>query len=238
MCVVRDVFEKVASKYDLMNDVMTAGIHRLWKDQFAAHTRPANGVKVLDVAGGTGDIAFRLISNANKRAVYDYSVTVLDINEKMLEVGKQRATQRGLIRGLDWKVGDAEQLSFPDNTFDVYTIAFGIRNCTHIDKVLSEAHRVLKPGGKFLCLELSPGAFQDAPFLKSFYEKYSFEIVPILGQLFAADRQSYQYLVESIRRFPDQKQFSEMITTANFERVCYENLFNGVAAIHFAWKSI
>lgn len=235
---MKEVFERVASKYDLMNDVMTAGIHRLWKDHFVSYVQPIAGQKILDVAGGTGDVAFRLLANSEKNGVLDYSVTILDINEKMLEVGQERARQKGLFRGLTWTVGDAEQLPLPDSSFDVYTIAFGIRNCTHISKVLSEARRVLKPGGRFLCLELSSGAFRDKPLLRSLYDRYSFGWIPIFGQLVAADASSYKYLVESIRKFPDQEAFSNMIKTAGFDRVFHEDLFNGVSAIHSGTKSV
>jgi ubiquinone/menaquinone biosynthesis methyltransferase len=234
--LVHEVFRKVAKRYDLMNDAMSAGLHRIWKAQFAAYVNPSPGMQVLDVAGGTGDIAFRLIANADKKGVQDFKVTLVDINENMLNVGKERAIQRGHLRGLDWMVGDAERLSLKDATFDAYTIAFGIRNCTHIDRVLSEAHRVLKPGGQFLSLELSPDAFNDRPFLRNLYDKFSFEIIPVFGQLLAADRLSYQYLVESIRKFPNRNQFAAMIQEAGFVNVSYESLFDGVSVIHSAWK--
>lgn len=236
---MNEVFKKVATKYDLMNDVMTGGVHRGWKDHFTtSYVSPKRGMRVLDVAGGTGDIAFRLLSNANKRGIFDYKVTLLDINQDMLNVGRERAKQRGLLKGLEWIVGDAENLPLEGESFEVYTIAFGIRNCTNIDKVLREAFRVLKPGGHFLCLELSPDAFNDRPLLRLLYDKYSFEVIPILGQIFAADRLSYQYLVESIRKFPGQKDFTRMIETAGFERISGESLFGGIALISSAWKPI
>lgn len=229
----------MASNYDVMNDVMSVGLHRLWKDHLVSYARPAHGNRVLDVAGGTGDVAFRLLAAARKGTVRDYSVTVLDINESMLQVGRDRSQKHRFFgNDLQWVVGDAEALPMPDAHFDLYTIAFGIRNCTHVDRVLSEAHRVLRPGSRFLCLELSPGAFEGRPFLRACYDRYSFEVIPILGQLLAADRRSYQYLVESIRKFPDQKNFSKMIAAVGFERVAHEDLCDGVAVIHSGWKPL
>lgn len=240
--MVRQVFERVAQKYDLMNDIMTAGVHRQWKDHFVSYLRTHPGMRVLDVAGGTGDIAFRILDRAIRRGHQaDFSVQLLDINEHMLAVGQARAREEGFPEdgNLAWTVGDAEQLPLPDASVDAYTIAFGIRNCTRIERVLSEAHRVLRPGGQFLCLELSPDAFKGAPSLiRRLYEQYSFEIIPVLGQLFASDSQSYLYLVESIRRFPDRATFARTIETAGFERVVHEGLFQNVAVIHAAWKSV
>lgn len=239
--LVHKVFERVAKKYDLMNDIMTAGIHRQWKDHFVSYLQTRPGMRILDVAGGTGDIAFRILDRAIRRGHQaDFSVKLLDINEHMLAIGQARARDEGFLEnenGLEWIVGDAERLPIPDASVDAYTIAFGIRNCTRIERVLSEAYRVLRPNGQFLCLELSPDAFKGAPSLiRRLHEGYSFEIIPVLGQLFAADSQSYLYLVESIRRFPDQLAFDHMIKAAGFGRVAHEGLFYDVAAIHSAWK--
>ncbi|TQE03624.1 hypothetical protein C1H46_010755 [Malus baccata] len=233
--MVGNVFSNVASNYDLMNDVMSAGLHRLWKDRLVSKLNPFPGMKHLDVAGGTGDVAFRILDSVNsvrRRAMQDVleddlqeetKIYVCDINPDMLNVGKKRALERGIgeDKSLLWVEGDAEALSFGDNTMDGYTIAFGIRNVTHIEKVLSEAYRVLKRGGRFLCLELS---HVDIPVFKEFYDFYSFSVIPALGELVAEDRKSYQYLVESIRRFPPQEKFASMIADAGFQQVEYENL--------------
>jgi len=239
--MVGEVFKRVAGKYDLMNDIMSLGIHRHWKNKFVQKIGPLGGsFRLLDVAGGTGDVAFRFVNAAKLQKAYASRVTILDINEAMLKVGQERAKENGLHWSPileEWRVGDAEDLPFEDSTFDAYTIAFGIRNCTHIDKVLQEAFRVLKPGGRFLCLELSSGAFSSfPPLFKRIYDQYSFQVVPILGQLFAADRGSYQYLVESIRKFPDQNRFSEMTRKVGFQNDSYENLFGGIAVLHSAYK--
>lgn len=241
--LVDNVFSKVAQKYDLMNDIMSLGIHRRWKDRFVSELLPiVPGYRLLDVAGGTGDIAFRFVEQAKIAGAHGAAVTVLDMNEQMMQVGQARALFRGFVaqpglqKPIEWTVGDAEHLAFEADTFDAYTIAFGIRNCTHIDRVLSEAYRVLKPGGRFLCLELSSGAFDSLPVLRTLYDQYSFQIIPVLGQLFAADFGSYRYLVESIRRFPKQKAFGEMMTRAGFSQVCYRDLVGGVATIHSAHK--
>ncbi|KAJ6372360.1 hypothetical protein OIU76_026780 [Salix suchowensis] len=213
--MVGNVFSSVASNYDLMNDLMSGGLHRLWKDRLVSMLNPFPGMKHLDVAGGTGDVAFRIldgISSIKRRANQDpcndhlqeeTQIHVCDINPNMLNVGRKRGLERGLgeDKSLIWVEGDAEALSFEDNTMDGYTIAFGIRNVTHIEKVLSEAFRVLKHGGRFLCLELS---HVEAPVFKELYDYYSFSVIPALGELVAGDRESYQYLVESIRRFPPQ----------------------------------
>ncbi|XP_062151180.1 2-methoxy-6-polyprenyl-1,4-benzoquinol methylase, mitochondrial isoform X3 [Alnus glutinosa] len=245
--MVGNVFSNVASNYDLMNDLMSAGLHRLWKDRLVSKLNPFPGMKHLDVAGGTGDVAFRILEALNSvkhRAMQDVlednlheetEIFVCDINPNMLNVGKKRALERGLgeDKSLLWVEGDAEALNFKDNSMDGYTIAFGIRNVTHIEKVLAEAYRVLKRGGRFLCLELS---HVEAPIFKELYDYYSFSIIPAVGELVAGDRDSYQYLVESIRRFPSQETFASMIADAGFQKVEYENLSGGVVAIHSGLK--
>jgi demethylmenaquinone methyltransferase/2-methoxy-6-polyprenyl-1,4-benzoquinol methylase len=222
---VRGVFSSVASRYDLMNDFMSAGMHRLWKDDFVRRVRPRSGEQILDMAGGTGDIAFRLA-----RAGAD--VTVADINPEMLSVGIDRARQRG-IDGLVWAEENAEKLSFPDRSFDAYTIAFGIRNVTHIAKALSEAHRVLRRGGRFYCLEFST---TNWPGFAELYQGYSRHLVPRLGRVVAGDADSYRYLIESIERFPPMPQFAAMIAKAGFARVKAEPILGGLVAIHSGWK--
>lgn len=245
--MVGNVFSSVASSYDVMNDIMSVGLHRLWKDKLVSKLNPFPGMKHLDVAGGTGDVAFRILETINsvkRRATQDVlednlleetQILVCDINPNMLNVGKKRALERGLgeEKSLIWVEGDAEALSFKDNSLDGYTIAFGIRNVTHIEKVLAEAYRVLKRGGRFLCLELS---HVEVPIFKELYDLYSFSVIPAVGQLVAGDRDSYQYLVESIRRFPSQEKFASMIAAAGFQNVEYENLVGGVVAIHSGLK--
>lgn len=245
--MVGNVFSSVASSYDLMNDLMSAGLHRLWKDRLVSELNPFPGMKHLDVAGGTGDVAFRILESINsirQRALQNVledglqeetQIYICDINPNMLNVGKKRAVERGLgeSRSLIWVEGDAEALSFGNDSMDGYTIAFGIRNVTHIEKALSEAYRVLKRGGRFLCLELS---HVDTPVFKELYDYYSFAVIPALGELVAGDRKSYQYLVESIRQFPPQETFASMIADAGFQKVEYENLVGGVVAIHSGLK--
>lgn len=233
---VHQVFSKVAAKYDLMNDVMSAGIHRLWKNHFVNQIDTYSGLNALDVAGGTGDIAFRILEKAS-RFNHDCSVTICDINGPMLQEGKRRAEERGMdkLGNLSWVEGDAMNLQFEDNTFDCYTIAFGIRNVVDIPAALSEAHRVLKPGGLFHCLEFSRPV---SSLLTKPYDWYSFNIIPIYGEVFAGDWASYQYLVESIRKFPDQEDFKHMIESMGFKLVNYENLFQGVACIHQGFKAL
>lgn len=230
---VHAVFANVARKYDVMNDAMSLGIHRLWKDYFVRKLQLRPNTALIDVAGGTGDIAFRAVREIQNSAGIG-TVTVCDINEKMLAVGKERSRKDGSIQigRLKWVCGDAECLQFPDNSFDVYTIAFGIRNCTNVDKVLAEAFRVLKPGGKFACLEFSR---IHSP-LRSLYDLYSFQVIPVLGQLIAGDYNSYRYLVESIRKFPDQEAYKRMIEIAGFSEVIYEDLSFGISAIHTGLK--
>lgn len=229
--LVNNVFHSVARKYDIMNDVMSAGMHRLWKDAMVAWLSPphVDGYKLLDVAGGTGDIAFRIIEASGRHA----HATVLDINGSMLEVGMERAKKKGLIDYCDFVEANAESLPLDDNQFDAYTIAFGIRNVPHIDKALAEAYRVLKPGGRFMCLEFSE---VELPVLDKLYDLWSFHGIPRVGQMIAGDAESYRYLVESIRKFPRQKDFAAMIEQAGFSRVSYRNLTGGIAAIHSGWK--
>ena len=226
--LVRDVFSSVASKYDLMNDLMSMGVHRLWKADLIGKLNPRPGMKLLDVGGGTGDIAFRFLEAGGS------CVTVYDINPEMLEVGRDRAIDKGHLSGINFMEGDAEKLPFDDGSFDAYTIAFCIRNVTHIEAALAEARRVLKPGGHFLCLEFSHVAMAG---LDKIYDVYSFSVLPRLGQLVAGDRDSYEYLAQSIRRFPEQKKFAQMIEEAGFDVVTFENLSGGIAAIHSGWRT-
>ncbi len=222
---VGGVFSSVAGNYDLMNDAMSAGMHRLWKDRFVRRVKPRDGEHILDMAGGTGDITFRLQKSGAL-------ITVADINPEMLAVGMERAEGRE-IGGLSWSEQNAEMLSFDDRSFDAYTIAFGIRNVTHIDKALAEAHRVLKRGGRFYCLEFSTTLW---PGFAEIYDVYSHKIVPKLGKLLASDEDSYRYLIESIRRFPDMPHFERMISEAGFVRTNVEPMLGGLVAIHSGWK--
>jgi len=222
---VGEVFSGVARKYDLMNDAMSGGLHRLWKDQFVRRVKPQPGEAILDMAGGTGDVAFRLAERGAE-------VTVADINQDMLDVGVERAMARG-IDTLVWSQQDAEALGYPAGTFDAYTIAFGIRNVTHIDKALAEAFRVLRFGGRFFCLEFST---TEWPGFKDAYDVYSHKLVPQIGKLIAGDADSYRYLIESIRRFPPMPQFERMIRAAGFERTKVEPIMGGLVAIHSGWK--
>lgn len=226
--MVHGVFTRVASRYDVMNDAMSLGIHRLWKDAMMDWLAPRPGQKLLDVAGGTGDISFRFL----KRAPGAHA-TVLDMTESMLVEGRQRADAASMSDRLDWIVGDAMALPFADNTFDVYTISFGIRNVTRIEDALREAYRVLRPGGRLMVLEFSQ--MTDAG-LQWLYDRYSFNLIPVMGQVIANDRDSYQYLVESIRKFPDQETFAGMIRRAGFGQVKYRNLSLGIVALHSGWK--
>ena len=281
---VYEVFSNVAEKYDLMNDAMSVGIHRIWKDLFIRKLSPSQGINIIDVAGGTGDIAFRCLDFVNTRkgqksydehnldrsleikdkiimdparesmpfsdgdtsdssdsdsdrdsesVIPSCHVTVCDINQSMLEVGKERARNSATYSGISWVKGNAECLPFDSNSFDAYTIAFGIRNCTHVDQVVKEAFRILKPGGRFMCLEFS---HVSNPLIRSIYDEYSFQVIPVLGQILAADWQSYQYLVESIRQFPNQEDFKDIIKSSGFSAVTYENLTFGVVAIHSGFK--
>ncbi|XP_061879982.1 2-methoxy-6-polyprenyl-1,4-benzoquinol methylase, mitochondrial [Entelurus aequoreus] len=262
---VYGVFENVAQKYDIMNDAMSLGIHRLWKDALLHVMHPQPGTRLLDVAGGTGDIALRFLDYVQSQKERqtrrlarttqspswqdisdNYSgqedgevveaecrAVVCDINKEMLKVGKEKADNMGVSAGLSWVVGDAEELPFDDNQFDIYTVAFGIRNVTHIEKALQEALRVLKPGGRFMCLEFSK---VTNPVLAKLYDAYSFQVIPVLGEVIAGDWKSYQYLVESIRKFPAQDEFKEMMEDAGFFCVQYHNLTAGVVSLHSGFK--
>uniref|UniRef100_A0A0B8RNV2 2-methoxy-6-polyprenyl-1,4-benzoquinol methylase, mitochondrial n=1 Tax=Philothamnus irregularis TaxID=1899461 RepID=A0A0B8RNV2_9SAUR len=260
---VYQVFENVAKKYDIMNDSMSLGIHRVWKDALLRQMNPYPGAQLIDVAGGTGDIAFRFINYVRSQREYQIQqklrnhqnlswqeitqlyqeeengslggshVVICDINKEMVKVGKQKSQQLGYSEGLSWVVGDAQDLPFDDDKFDFYTIAFGIRNVTHMDQALQEAYRVLKPGGRFLCLEFS---HINNSLLSSLYDLYSFQVIPVLGEIIAGDWKSYQYLVESIRRFPTQEEFKELIEEAGFLKVDYRNLTSGMVAIHSGFK--
>ena len=231
--LVRGVFDAVAPRYDLMNDLMSGGIHRLWKRALIQALAPKAGEAFLDVAGGTGDIAFRIIESIGPEAARAKPVTVCDINAEMLGVGRNRALDRGWIQELSWNCGDAQTLPFPDMSFDAYTIAFGIRNVTHIDVALREARRVLKPGGRFLCLEFSK---VEVPGLDTLYDAYSFKLMPKIGGMVAKDEESYRYLAESIRRFPPQAKFAQMVSDAGLGQVKVRNLSGGIAAMHSAWR--
>ena len=230
--LVNDVFHSVARRYDLMNDLMSVGLHRLWKDIMINALNPPRGdapFALLDVAGGTGDIAFR----AAKAAGSGFQATVCDINSDMLAVGRQRAIARHLDDRVAFVEGNAEALAFPDRHFDAYTIAFGIRNVPRIDLALGEAFRVLRPGSRFLCLEFST---VDVPGLDRLYDLFSFKVIPPLGRAVTGDAQSYQYLVESIRKFPRPNAFAEMIRTAGFSRVSWQSLSGGIVALHSGWR--
>jgi demethylmenaquinone methyltransferase/2-methoxy-6-polyprenyl-1,4-benzoquinol methylase len=232
--LVRGVFDRVASRYDLMNDVMSAGVHRLWKDATAARLNPQPGETIIDCAGGTGDMARRFADLArrarDRRGGDDARILVVDYNAEMIAAGRAR----GLEPEIDWAVGDAQRLPLPDACANAYVISFGIRNVTDIPAALREARRVLKPGGRFLCLEFSR---PPAPALARLYDAYSFKVIPFMGERIAGDRESYQYLVESIRRFPDQKTFQGMIEAAGFSRAGYTNFTGGVAALHHGWAA-
>lgn len=230
--LVRGVFDRVAPRYDLMNDLMSAGVHRLWKDMTAARLNPQPGETIIDVAGGTGDIARRLAKLARaakkRRGGADARIFVVDYNAEMIAAGLERGEEPEIA----WSVGDAQRLPLPDRSADAYVIGFGIRNVTDIARALAEARRVLKPGGRFLCLEFSR---PPATPLRTLYDAYSFAVIPRIGEVVLKDRDSYQYLVESIRRFPDQESFARMIREAGFGQVGYTNFTGGVAALHHGW---
>jgi len=231
--LVNEVFSSVAGRYDLMNDLMSGGLHRLWKDDLIGCLAPPKldrPFHLLDVAGGTGDVTLKALRAAGPGT----RVTLLDISPEMVEVGRKRVADAGLSERVAFTIANAEALPFPDKTFDAYTIAFGVRNVTRIDRALSEAYRVLKTGGRFLCLEFSAC---EVPLMDRLYDFHSFEVIPRLGQLAAGDAESYRYLVESIRKFPRQEPFAQMIRAAGFSRVGFRNLTGGIAAIHSGWRT-
>lgn len=223
---VNNVFKSVAPKYDIMNDLMSLYIHRLWKDYFISRMKPLPGTKLLDVAGGTGDIAMRFL----KRSDRESTATVCDINEHMINEGRRKFPNHPR---LDWVVGDAQELPFEDNSFDAYTIAYGIRNVADIERALEEAQRVLRPGGIFMCLEFS---HVKNPLLKGPYERYLLEVLPVMGEVVVGDYKSYRYLAESILDFPEQEDFRRMISEAGFKYTSYENLLQGISCIHYGYK--
>ena len=227
--LVRGVFDTVATRYDLMNDLMSAGIHRVWKADMISWLKPRAGHRLIDVAGGTGDIARRALPALGATG----GAVVCDINPSMIEVGRARALDEGILSGIEFLCGDAERLPFADRSFDLYTIAFGIRNVTHLSRALAEARRVLKPGGRFLCLEFTPSV---APLLKPIYDLYSFRILPLIGQVVTGDRDAYTYLVESIRRFPPPEALAREIEAAGLGRASFRSLTGGIAALHSAWR--
>jgi len=229
---VDDVFHSVARRYDLMNDLMSGGLHRAWKDALVTAVNPPRSSRefaVLDLAGGTGDVAFRVIAAGGPGT----RATVCDINAQMLEVGRERAAERGLDGIVTFEEANAEELPYPDRSFDCVTIAFGIRNVPRIERALSEAYRVLKIGGRFLCLEFSS---VDIPGIDTLYELYSFQVIPRIGEAVTGDRDAYQYLVESIRKFPKPKAFAQMIEAAGFRRVSFTQMTGGVVALHSGWR--
>jgi demethylmenaquinone methyltransferase/2-methoxy-6-polyprenyl-1,4-benzoquinol methylase len=229
--LVDDVFHSVARRYDLMNDLMSGGLHRLWKDALVSALNPpqtGRPFRVLDAAGGTGDVAFRLVERSRGHV----KITVADVNASMLEIGRERAEKRG-VKNIVFREANAEKLPFVEATFDAYTIAFGIRNVPRVEEALAEAFRVLRHGGRFLCLEFSEVA---VPVLDRLYERYSFGVIPRLGRVVTGDAEAYRYLVESIRTFPNQERFADMIRAAGFRRVTYRNFSGGIAALHSAWK--
>lgn len=227
---VRGVFDSVASKYDLMNDLMSLGIHRYWKNDLIYQLPVKPNQRILDVAGGTGDIVFKIV---DAYPHLNLNLTVCDLTPNMLEVGRDRAINKGLIHNIDWICGNAESLPVPDNTYDIYTISFGLRNVTNLEIALQEAYRVLKPGGQFFCLEFSK---VQLPLLEKLYEGYSFNILPILGEYIANDRGSYQYLVESIRKFPTQEELCLLLKNAGFHEARWQNFMAGVSSIHRGMK--
>lgn len=250
--LVRGVFDSVADNYDIMNDLMSGGVHRLWKDHLIRRIRPKAGLSYLDVAGGTGDIAFRIAKKINaqnhnasneepRRSPATLSedkakispITLCDLNWDMLRVGRDRALDQGHLGGFNWVTGNAETLPVPDASVDVYTIAFGLRNVTRIDNALKEAYRVLKPGGRFYCLEFS---HVENPVMAKIYDQFSYNIIPKIGEMVAKDRDSYQYLVESIRKMPKQDELKQRLSEAGFVKTSFENLTFGVVAIHFGQK--
>jgi demethylmenaquinone methyltransferase/2-methoxy-6-polyprenyl-1,4-benzoquinol methylase len=231
--LVRDVFDRVATRYDLMNDLMSAGIHRLWKAEMVARLRPRAGQRLIDVAGGTGDIARRVLPALRATGGATGGAIVCDVNASMIEVGRIRALDDGILAGIEFVCGDAERLPFADRSFDLYTIAFGIRNVTRLERALAEARRVLRPGGRFMCLEFTPAV---APLLKPLYDLYSFRVLPLIGQIVAGDRDAYTYLAESIRRFPPPDVLARMIEEVGLGQARFRSLTGGIAALHSAWR--
>ncbi len=227
--LVHRVFSSVAGNYDLMNDLMSGGLHRLWKDALVRRMEPKAGMTLLDVAGGTGDIALRLHRKTEGKA----KIIVCDINQEMLEQGKIKALDQGVVSGMTWVTGNAEALPFPDRSVDRYSIAFGLRNVTRIDQALREAARVLKPGGRFFCMEFSPGV---VPALKPLYEAYCVNVLPLLGEFVAKDREAYQYLAESILKFPEQAVLAKRMEKAGLSRAKWTDLTGGIAVIHEGWR--
>ena len=232
--LVRALFDSVAPRYDLMNDLMSGGTHRWWKTEMVAWLNPHPGQLLLDVAGGTGDIALRALPRlASPDAPTSGRVVVCDTSERMLAIGRARALDQGILTGIEWVCADAERLPVAARSVDLYTVAFGLRNVTRLDAALAEARRVLKLGGRFLCLEFAP---EIMPLLQPLYDVYSFQIVPLLGQIVTGDREAYAYLVESIRRFPPQNELAEMIARAGLDQVRLRNLTGGIAALYSAWR--
>ncbi|HEV2300163.1 MAG TPA: class I SAM-dependent methyltransferase [Stellaceae bacterium] len=233
--LVRAVFDSVAPRYDLMNDLMSGGIHRLWKREMVAVLDPRPGQRLVDVAGGTGDVALAARRHMARPggAAGEGGVLVCDVNERMLEIGRARALDEGILAGIEWVCADAEALPLPERSVDHYTVAFGLRNVTRLERALAEARRVLKPGGRFLALEFTPEA---SPLLQPLYDLYSFRLLPLMGEVVTGDRDAYCYLVDSIRRFPRQSALAQMIAEAGLERVKFRNLTGGVAALHSAWR--
>jgi demethylmenaquinone methyltransferase / 2-methoxy-6-polyprenyl-1,4-benzoquinol methylase len=232
--LVRAVFDSVAPRYDLMNDLMSAGIHRWWKSEMVAWLKPRPGQILLDVAGGTGDVALLALPHlVPQNEALTGGAVVCDVSPSMAAIGRARALDQGILTGIEWLCADAERLPVADRSVDLYTIGFGLRNVTHRDAALAEARRVLKPGGRFLCLEFTP---EITPLLQPLYDLYSFQIVPLLGQLVTGDRDAYAYLVESIREFPRQSELAAMIACAGLDQVKFRNLTGGVAALHSAWR--
>ena len=232
---VRQVFESVSGRYDLMNDLMSGGVHRLWKEAMIDWLAPRPGIRLLDVAGGTGDIALRVIARLGAEQVGE--IVVCDLTPEMLEVGRDRAIDRGVLPSHPGSprlvCGNAEALPLAERSVEAYTIAFGLRNVTRIEAALAEAHRVLRPGGRFLCLEFSQVA---VPLISEIYDLYSFKVLPTLGEIVTGDRDAYRYLVESIRRFPAQDALADLMAAAGFDQVRYRNLTGGIAALHSAWR--
>ena len=231
--LVKGVFDSVASKYDLMNDLMSVGVHRLWKDKLVQYMDPQTGYKVIDIAGGSGDISLRILKQMAKRSRHIGELWITDINDQMLSEGQKKLVNHGLIDAANWACANSECLPFPDNFFDQYVVSFGLRNFSDKEQALREAYRVLKPGGKFFCLEFSKVII---PVLQNLYHQYAFRIIPFIGDKVAKDRDSYQYLVESIDKFYDQETFIEKIQANGFEHAKYYNFSCGVVALHIGWK--